>query len=42
VPGPKDPAIKGVGQFRPMVWDFAKVGADIERCCRDFGKRWGK
>ena len=42
VPGPKDPAIKGVGQFRPMVWDFAKVGADIERSSRDFGKRWGK
>src|SRR5688572_8347029 len=30
VPGPKDPAIKGLGQFRPMAWDFAKVGADIE------------
>ena len=42
VPGPKDPAIKGLGQFRPMVWDFAKVGADIERSSRDFGKRWGK
>jgi len=42
VPGPKDPAIKGVGRFRPMVWDFAKVGADIERSSRDFCKRWGK
>ncbi|HEX6811760.1 MAG TPA: extracellular solute-binding protein [Planctomycetota bacterium] len=42
VPGPKDPAIKAIGQFRAMVWDFAKVGADIDRCRSEFSRRWNK
>ncbi len=39
-PGPKDPAIKGLGAFRAMVWDFAKVGMDLNRCDAAFNKRW--
>lgn len=40
VPGPADPAILKVGQFRQMAWDPAKVGADLERCAGDFAKRF--
>ena len=42
VAGPQDAAIRRVGQFRAMVWDAAKVGADIDRSSRDFARRWGR
>jgi len=42
VQGPKDPAIKGLGAFRAMPWDVAKVAQDLARCDRDFNQRWGQ
>lgn len=42
VPGPKDPSIKGLGAFRAMAWDVAKVAQDLARCDRDFNQRWGQ
>ena len=42
VQGPKDPAIKGVGQFREMKWDVEKAATDLARCTGEFAKRWGK
>jgi len=40
IPGPKDPAVKGLGAFRMMAWDVNQVGADLLRCDRDFNQRW--
>ncbi len=40
ITGPKDPAIKELGEFREMPWDPAKVAADLSRCLGEFGKRW--
>lgn len=42
VPGPKDPAIKSVGQFRMMQWDLEWAGQNISRCSQEFGKRFGQ
>jgi iron(III) transport system substrate-binding protein len=42
VPGPKDPAIKSLGQFRMMQWDLEWAGANISRCSQEFGKRFGQ
>ena len=41
VPGPADPAIHEVGEFREMAWDPTKVAADLARCLGEFGRRWG-
>ena len=41
IPGPTDPALKGLGQFRAMAWDFAKVGMDLNAADSAFNKRWG-
>jgi iron(III) transport system substrate-binding protein len=42
IAGPKDPAIKGVGQFRQMKWDVDKAATDLARSGNEFAKRWGK
>ncbi|MFN7590982.1 MAG: iron ABC transporter substrate-binding protein, partial [Planctomycetota bacterium] len=42
VPGPKDPAVKGLGAFRMMAWDVNQVAADLTRCDSDFNRRWGQ
>ena len=41
VRGPTDPAIPAVGTFRALPWDVAWTGENLERCLRDFGKRFG-
>lgn len=41
VPGPTDPAIRGIGAFRAMRWDLQWTGDNLARCSQDFGKRFG-
>jgi iron(III) transport system substrate-binding protein len=42
VPGPKDPAIKKVGEFKQMAWDVAWTAQNLARCNAEFAKRWGQ
>lgn len=42
VPGPKDPAVKAVGAFRPMDWDVEWTAENLTTFNQKFGKRFGK
>ncbi|MBL8755405.1 MAG: extracellular solute-binding protein [Planctomycetes bacterium] len=42
VPGPKDAAVKKVGEFRAMAWDVTKTAENLARCSAEFGQRWAK
>lgn len=41
VPGPADPSILGLGQFRAMQWDVDWTAANLARCNQEFGRRFG-
>ncbi|MEO6593650.1 MAG: extracellular solute-binding protein [Planctomycetota bacterium] len=41
VDGPSDPAIKSMGSFKAMAWNPEATASDLERCIRDFSKRFG-
>jgi iron(III) transport system substrate-binding protein len=41
VPGPAEASIRKIGAFREMTWDAERVGADLERCAAEFGRRFG-
>lgn len=42
IPGPKDPAILEVGEFREMAWDPEQTAAELARCLAEWGRRWGQ
>ena len=41
VPGPQDPSILPLGRFRAMAWDVEWTAANLARCNREFGQRFG-
>jgi len=42
VAGPKNPAIRQIGNFRPMVWDYGAVAESMSRMGEEFMTRYGK
>jgi iron(III) transport system substrate-binding protein len=41
VPGPNDPSIKGIGEFRAMQWDAEWTASNLARCGEEFARRFG-
>lgn len=42
VPGPKDPAVKKLGEFREMAWDVDWTAQNLVACTAEFKKRWSQ